>query len=347
MKIKVGDKVKFLNDTGSGTVTRIVDPKTALVQIDGGFEVPCMLNNLVVDSGSYSPDDDDDVEAYVPTKDDAPVTFSETIIPEENSAPIDDEEVLLAFLPDETSSDFKTYLINSSSYLLKYTISRQQEGEMVLFHEGTLEPGIKINLGTYKPGNINDEEMFRIQGIFYNAGFFNHVSPLDILLRISASEMYSSGNRKENDYFLEKAILHSLYDWREPVKADKKEMEIDAEELKKAMLSKGDIKPAKKVEVPKPAIEEVDLHIHLLLDKYNHLSNGEIVAIQIARFRTALESAILHKTKKIVFIHGVGNGKLKHEIRKILDTEYRSKARYQDASFKEYGYGATMVLVKQ
>ncbi|MDA3822684.1 MAG: Smr/MutS family protein, partial [Bacteroidales bacterium] len=104
--------------------------------------------------------------------------------------------------------------------------------------------------------------------------------------------------------------------------------------------------PKQKVEIPKPAIEEIDLHRENLLDKFTHLSNGEIVAIQIARFRTTLETAILHRTKKIVFIHGVGNGKLKHEIRNILDTEYRSKARYQDASFKEYGYGATMVLVK-
>jgi hypothetical protein len=346
MKIKVGDNVKFLNDTGSGKVTRIIDQKTALVQIDGGFEVPCLLNNLVVDKGSYSPDDEVEEEVYVPIKEEAPTTFSETIIPDENQSPIEDEEVLLAFLPDDSSSDFGTYLINSSSYLFKYTISRQQQGELVLFQEGTLEPGIKINLGAYKPGNINDEEFFRVQGLFYNAGFFNHISPLDILVKVSASDMYSSNKRKENDYFLEKAILHTLYDWRFPKKEVKKEMEIDPEELQKAMLTKGDIKPEKKVEVPKPTIEEVDLHIELLLDKFNHLSSGEIVAIQIARFRTTLETAILHKTKKIVFIHGVGNGKLKHEIRKILDTEYRSKARYQDASFKEYGYGATMVLVK-
>jgi dsDNA-specific endonuclease/ATPase MutS2 len=52
----------------------------------------------------------------------------------------------------------------------------------------------------------------------------------------------------------------------------------------------------------------------------------------------------MHKSKKIVFIHGVGNGKLKHELRRILDAEYKN-LRYQDASFKEYGFGATMVLL--
>ena len=67
--------------------------------------------------------------------------------------------------------------------------------------------------------------------------------------------------------------------------------------------------------------------------------------IQISRFTIALDGAIRGKTKKIVFIHGVGNGKLKYEIRKTLDSKY-PKLRYQDASFKEYGYGATMVMLK-
>jgi hypothetical protein len=48
--------------------------------------------------------------------------------------------------------------------------------------------------------------------------------------------------------------------------------------------------------------------------------------------------------RKIVFIHGVGNGKLKLEIRRSLDRDY-PQLKYQDASFQEYGYGATMVIL--
>jgi dsDNA-specific endonuclease/ATPase MutS2 len=65
----------------------------------------------------------------------------------------------------------------------------------------------------------------------------------------------------------------------------------------------------------------------------------------MSRFTIALDGAVRSKTKKIVFIHGIGNGKLKYEIRKTLDSKY-SRLKYQDASFKEYGYGATMVILK-
>jgi dsDNA-specific endonuclease/ATPase MutS2 len=42
----------------------------------------------------------------------------------------------------------------------------------------------------------------------------------------------------------------------------------------------------------------------------------------------------------------VGNGVLKQEITKKLKSKY-SKFNFQDASFKEYGYGATMVILRR
>jgi dsDNA-specific endonuclease/ATPase MutS2 len=47
----------------------------------------------------------------------------------------------------------------------------------------------------------------------------------------------------------------------------------------------------------------------------------------------------------VVFIHGVGNGTLKLEIRRELEKKDKILT-FQDASFKEYGYGATMVNLK-
>jgi dsDNA-specific endonuclease/ATPase MutS2 len=93
-----------------------------------------------------------------------------------------------------------------------------------------------------------------------------------------------------------------------------------------------------------PAMMEIDLHIHEIIEDQHGLSDGEILDLQLKRFETALETAIRSKTKKVVFIHGVGQGRLKFEMTKILGNKYPD-LRYQDASFKEYGYGATMVFL--
>jgi len=89
----------------------------------------------------------------------------------------------------------------------------------------------------------------------------------------------------------------------------------------------------------------VDLHIEEILDNWKDMSAGSIINAQLSRFEIALETAMKSDTRRIVFIHGVGNGKLKYELRKKLDTKYPD-LRYQDASFKEYGYGATMIILK-
>ncbi|MCF8225053.1 MAG: DUF2027 domain-containing protein [Bacteroidales bacterium] len=341
MKIKVGDTVKFLNDTGSGTVTGIMDQKTALVQIEGGFEVPWLISDLVIESGSYMDGNDD--EKVTSEGDAAQATFGASLETMPEQELVEDEEIILALVPDDNTSAFSAYLVNSSSYRFFFTIARQQEGELILFKEWVLDPGMKINLGAYQPQGIDTEDYFRVQGIFFNNGFYRHMAPLDLLLKILARDLYDATRRKENDYFHEKAILYKLYDWNKPKESP--EIEIDADKLKQAMLSKGDIKE-KQPDRKKQVQEEIDLHIQELTDDYADLSNSEILGIQLARFRTALESAILHKSNRIVFIHGIGNGKLKHEIRRIIDHEYK-KVHYQDASFKEYGYGATMAIIKR
>ena len=50
------------------------------------------------------------------------------------------------------------------------------------------------------------------------------------------------------------------------------------------------------------------------------------------------------KGKKIVFIHGKGEGVLRQAIIHELNYRYK-KYSYQDASFQEYGYGATQVTI--
>ena len=82
----------------------------------------------------------------------------------------------------------------------------------------------------------------------------------------------------------------------------------------------------------------------IILDDFRGLSNSEMLEIQMRKFREELDNAMRKGVKKIVFIHGVGAGVLKLEIRKELD-RMKKKLDYQDASFKEYGYGATLVRI--
>ncbi len=86
---------------------------------------------------------------------------------------------------------------------------------------------------------------------------------------------------------------------------------------------------------------EIDLHLG------SGYSGRDAVERQLARFRGELESAVRRGDREIIFIHGVGSGKLREEIREILSDNYPSFI-FQDAPFSRYGYGgATLVTIKR
>ena len=47
MKFQPGDKVRFLNTSGGGVVTKIISPSLVSVAIEDGFEIPTLINELI------------------------------------------------------------------------------------------------------------------------------------------------------------------------------------------------------------------------------------------------------------------------------------------------------------
>ena len=97
-------------------------------------------------------------------------------------------------------------------------------------------------------------------------------------------------------------------------------------------------------EQPNICFIEIDLHISELLDNTAGLSNKEMLDCQMKEFRRVMDENQKNKGQKIVFIHGKGEGVLRSELLKELKRVYKN-CTYQDASFREYGFGATMVTI--
>lgn len=89
---------------------------------------------------------------------------------------------------------------------------------------------------------------------------------------------------------------------------------------------------------------EVDLHIDKLLPAGNSVPQQEMLAYQLRTFRRVMQEQKLHRGRRIVFIHGKGEGVLRREIANILRKEYPS-CFFQDASYQKYSSGATLVLI--
>ncbi len=75
------------------------------------------------------------------------------------------------------------------------------------------------------------------------------------------------------------------------------------------------------------------------------MNTADILHYQVDVFKKTMAEYKHKKGQKIIFIHGKGEGVLRQAIVHELNYRYKS-CSYQDASFQEYGYGATQVTIK-
>ncbi|MCX6223199.1 MAG: Smr/MutS family protein [Bacteroidia bacterium] len=135
-----------------------------------------------------------------------------------------------------------------------------------------------------------------------------------------------------------KPEVSANYSKHKEIKAVKVAKEVVSSSLNRAPVAK----PSNNKIPPR----EVDLHINKLVDSVVGLTNTEIITLQLGMFRKELSQSIRSNEREIVFIHGIGNGTLKGELRRVADQEYKWCSQ-EDASFKEYGFGATRIRIPQ
>ena len=96
----------------------------------------------------------------------------------------------------------------------------------------------------------------------------------------------------------------------------------------------------------KDAHMEVDLHIHELVDDQTGLADRAKLSIQIAHFDRMMDIAKREKLRRIVFIHGVGQGVLRHQLHSRLEQDHPD-CTWRDGDPRKYGSGATEVMLGQ
>ena len=331
MQLKVGSTVRFLNDTGGGKIIAIRDGNIAVVETDDGFEVPVQAAELIPDEGNLYDDvvrrqksaESQDRQKKMPDK-------TKAISYEEKKYVAFKGEAFLAIVPENEQllhvSNFCLYLLNKSNYYFSYVIGKKESGSYSLIRIASVKPGKISEVGRFSQTEMTKVTDISLQGTFYKYGLFDRVPPVEQTFNLENISFYKIGYFRENKYFDSKAIL---------LKKEEPDMEeivkkLSENEILRVKRQKEEHNTKTPVKITKPETEEVDLHIEEILE---------------TRFETSLETALRSGVPKIVFIHGVGNGKLKSEICKMLDRKYPD-LKYQDASFKEYGFGATMVYLK-
>jgi hypothetical protein len=366
VNMKIGDKVRFLNDVGGGTVLRM-EGKTVVICDDDGFEIPTPIANVVVvnvreatnfpintaaasqpfvrQNGHNAGTDEVSREKRVGENNpaNAPAEQPVEASSEHDDAPGDSYELMLAFLPP-VNEKTELYLLNDSPYRALYSVGMyERDGSVQPLAQGQMEGDSKQPIKTLYVSQLRESRTLRAEIMLYKNVRYKPQNIDAVDVELNPVKFFKQGTFAENDFFDENALVISLLSSKTVEK--EKMRSVSVEEIKAAMQQKNDAPPTPLQPSKQPELEEVDLHAEMLVNDVRKLSAGELLELQMSRFSATLENALVSRRKgRIVFIHGIGSGKLKQELRQCLTKNY-PELSFQDASFREYGYGATMVFL--
>ncbi len=265
----------------------------------------------------------------------------------------------IGFLPVDSralsQTEFEVYLINDSNLYVRFLLLTQEGEQYSLRHEGLVLPNQKLLLDTIGHADLPQWERLTFQLLAYKTDKpFALKSPMNITLRVDGTKFYKLHCFAASDFFNDPALVRSLVSEDRPAQS----VSIAAETVEEALITPEVVRqsaerlkqqPAramdKSVTLDRNAIVEVDLHAEVLLDSTRGLTPTDILMMQIKAFHDTMRQYAKDKGRRIVFIHGKGEGVLRATLLKELKNHYRH-CTHQDASFREYGFGATMVTVR-
>ncbi|MBR4882753.1 MAG: DUF2027 domain-containing protein [Bacteroidales bacterium] len=374
--MRIGDKVRFLNQTGGGIVVGFARKGWVTVKDEDDFEFPIPEKECVV------------IEENVVAKEDVKIQTK------------DGDKLNIAVVYTKKGKEYICTLANECNYTLfvTYTNCLKEERSSAAPNEsfvttfsGEVLPYERKELFHFGIEHINNYSKrvilraipFKPNNMKFKGDVTHKIKPvIEFDYILDPTNLLKESMFRPNDYIKENGYVISVVNetaQNQPIAPEIKGNDIRAAlkekfEGEKAVASQQGsnsqlsgqkdkafvggkwvnlpgsglqrewLQDTALIKINPQGLYEVDLHAGALLDTTIGMDNTAILKYQLEKFNEAM-TAILHKKGgKIVFIHGKGDGVLRKALLAELKNKY-SRCKWQDASFKEYGYGATMVTI--
>ena len=341
--LEKGDRVKFIDEVGGGKILKIINKNTVLILDDNGFEYEVEASRLMPEKpqkkkSNINKDETKTSQKQLLTSKKENAHHSIKNIKEPSLQKYEETNIILGFIPVNNNfliSDINLYLVNDSPYKLYYQIAVKKDVAFTSFVDGILEDNTQVLIDTIPRKHLFSIKEILIRGLLTLPSFIEEGKPFEEKIKIKPVKFTKEGSFKKNAYFDTPSILHFI-------KPIKKYIEFPQNDKKSHLKTDYKVKE----DFTKEKIE-IDLHIENIEKNYRQLTPDQMLSIQESYFIKILEKAITsNNVKKMIVIHGIGNGTLKTNIRKILRENY-SYLKFYDAPFEEYGYGATTIELKK
>jgi hypothetical protein len=334
MKFQVGDKVLILHSNEEGEVVDIINNKMVMVDVRG-VKFPAYIDQL--DFPYFKRFSEKEL---FPKKENK--KFIDDVKKEKTPAKKVTDGVWLSFLPQFSTDEFgddvvdflKIHILNHTERAYNFIYRLQFFGNTSFELKNELLPFADFYVHDVPFSEMNDNPAFNIEFSLLHpdkkkADFFETAT------KLKAKQLFDKIEelKKKNEPTFSYRLFEIYPDKQEDDKPDLSPLLSKGMKMYNAAEARKHLPPARSV---------VDLHIEKLTDDWKHLSNAEILDLQLKEFEKWYELALAHHQSTLIVIHGVGSGRLRDEIHDMLRLKREVKS-FVNQYHPSYGYGATEI----
>jgi len=213
----IGDRVKFLNASGGGVVTEVVDSRMVKVMTSDGFEIPTLISELVkIEPGIPAArffDEHYKVDPpAVKPREEEPGDDRLQPLPGHLKSERKSEAIFLAFVPHDQkwliTGQVDVFIINNSSYDVLYSLfSKNPTGHYTGMDYGSIFPDSRVLVRT-----INREQLAHwtegcMQFLFHRDQCPVIIPPVNTEFRVEGWKFNKEGNYREHRLIQARGIV--------------------------------------------------------------------------------------------------------------------------------------------
>lgn len=339
MKYQLGDEILVLHSNEEGRIIEIISDQMVMIEVRG-VKFPAYMDQIDFPYFKRFTEKKLFPEKKVPQK-----IFLDQI-PKEKIQKNDSKEdagVWLYLVPkfnlddfnDEIVESFKVFLSNRTRIGYHFIYEQISLGVVDFSIASSIIPFTDFYIHDIPFALVNDSPQFNFN-FSLSEPHKKKESHFEANVKIKPKQLFQRIEAIKEDN--KSQIDFSLFDTYPDKYEDNR---IPLEQLKNAGYKVYDIS---KIKQHFPAARSVvDLHIEKLIDRHDHLTNFEILQIQLQEFEKWLEIAQNNKLPSMIFIHGIGKGKLKEAVHELLKVKGGIR-RFVNQYTEFFGYGATEVF---
>lgn len=319
MNFRVGQKVRLLHESGTGIITALLDKHTVEVDMGDDFPIDVAVDEIIPIDSSET--------AYLGKDKEQDERINQKLQKTVRQLGTSIMDLSLVVIPEDEYR-YSLNLVNPEAVDILFTCYTKSGKRFEGIASGSIQSGELFKLMTIDKSELNKIKSIYFQALQFLPGKGFPHAPLQRELPWDKSRLM-----QPTKYFK----LMSKDGWAFSIREDKQFKDVNT-------IDNQEFVKIKKADEAKPRQEgEVDLHIEELVKKPHLLKPSEMMKTQLEQLKESLDKAILENYASLVVIHGVGAGKLKKEVHKLVKT-VTAVREIQQADLKKYGNGATKII---